>query len=145
MAEHLFCKQVVGGSSPLLGSGEPMPKYQHDCDACKYLGTGICKVLGDGELDFYICNTSLGRSIIARYGSDGPEYISGALFCCVELTVLDKVALFAGLELEPDEKTRLLAVLSRMWKSTLSLEDYRNLNIYGVKDFGTGNIVFGKE
>ena len=122
-----------------------MPKYQYDCDACKYLGTGTCKLFGDGELDFYICKGSLGRSVIARFGSDGPEYISGPLFCCAELTPLDKMALFAGLELEPDEKDRLLSVLSRMWKSTLSLDDYRKLNIYGVKDFGCGNVVFGKE
>jgi hypothetical protein len=82
--------------------------------------------------------------MIARYGSEGPEYTSAPLFSCEMLTALDKVALFARLELLPEEEKRLLGVLARMWKSKLTIEDYRNLNIYGVGDFGVGNVVFDK-
>lgn len=121
-----------------------MPKYQHDCEKCKYLGTGTCPALGEDEFDFYICTSSIGRSIIARYGSEGPEYTSGVLFGCEELTALDKVALISGLELLPEEEKRLLGVLARMWRAKLTNEDYRNLNIYGTRNFGTGNVVFDK-
>ena len=121
-----------------------MPKYQHDCEKCHYLGTGKCPALGEDEFDFYICTGSIGRSMIARYGSEGPEYTSAPLFSCEMLTALDKVALFARLELLPEEEKRLLGVLARMWKSKLTIEDYRNLNIYGVGDFGVGNVVFDK-
>lgn len=131
-----------------------MPKYQHDCEKCHYLGTGKCPVLGEDEFDFYICTGPTGRSMIARYGSEGPEYTSGVLFGCEELTDLDKVALFAGLELLPEEERRLLGVLARMWRAKLTIEDYRELNIYtnsiyGTtvygEDFGPGNVVFDKE
>ena len=47
-----------------------MKKYQHDCDHCEYLGTYL-------EHDVYICqNSGSPGSIIARYGDDGPNYIS---------------------------------------------------------------------
>ena len=121
-----------------------MPKHQHDCEKCHYLGTGKCPALGEDEFDFYICTGSIGRSMIARYGSEGPEYTSAPLFSCEILTALDKVALFARLELLPEEEKRLLGVLARMWRANLTIEDYRNLNIYGTGDFGAGNVVFDK-
>jgi hypothetical protein len=48
------------------------PRYQHDCQKCKYLGQFE-------EYDFYWCkshNLPTLDSILARYGSDGPEYLS---------------------------------------------------------------------
>lgn len=41
------------------------PKFQHDCKACYF----IRNVNG---YDVYTCN----GSIIARYGNDGPDYVS---------------------------------------------------------------------
>ena len=118
-----------------------MTKYQHDCEKCHYLGTGKCPALGEDEFDFYICTGPTGRSMIARYGSEGPEYTSGVLFGCEELTDLDKVALFAGLELLPEEEKRLLGVLARMWRQTI---DYLGVNTYGnhYLNFGYGNVVW---
>lgn len=64
------------------------------------------------------------------------------------------MALFARLKLEPEEEKRLLSVFAHMWKSKLTIEDYRELNIYADsiygttvygKDFGPGNVVFDKE
>lgn len=47
-----------------------MPKFQHDCDTCTFLGTFF-------DHDVYHCGNNMGNgSIIARYGSDGPEYAS---------------------------------------------------------------------
>lgn len=47
-----------------------MPKYQHDCTKCKYLG----RTIGNGKIvDLYVHNDTL----IARYGDDGPDYYSG--------------------------------------------------------------------
>lgn len=45
------------------------PKWTHDCNACKYIGS----MHSDrGLLDWYTCK----NSVIARYGDDGPEYWS---------------------------------------------------------------------
>lgn len=50
------------------------PLYKHDSDCCEYLGTR------DG-FDVYICVHQVGGpTYIARYGSEGREYVSGALF-----------------------------------------------------------------
>lgn len=62
------------------------PQYQHDCDACQFLGRYAQKVVyvnGDQELmsfDLYFCKgaaaSSLGGTIIARHASKGSEYSS---------------------------------------------------------------------
>lgn len=51
-----------------------MPTYEHDCDDCRFLGAH--KV--DGQtLDLYVCEDGfMGNSLIARFGSEGPEYSS---------------------------------------------------------------------
>lgn len=47
------------------------PKFTHDCDRCIFLGQ-------DAEHDFYFCpSPSEMHTVIARYGNDGPEYLSG--------------------------------------------------------------------
>lgn len=46
----------------------------HDCQGCTYLGS--CR----GH-DLYFCGTQIGDpTVIARYGDDGPEYMSGLPF-----------------------------------------------------------------
>lgn len=48
------------------------PRFTHDCTRCVFTGA-------DAEYDFYFCPGSLGGSIIARFGNDGPEYASSAV------------------------------------------------------------------
>ncbi len=47
------------------------PKFDHNCDSCKYLGS-------DDEHDFYHCQSTI-ETVIARYGDNPPDYISGLL------------------------------------------------------------------
>ncbi len=56
------------------------PKYTHDCENCKFLGTHqdhdlyFCDNLEkDSESDFF-------STVIARYGNEGSEYKSGMVF-----------------------------------------------------------------
>lgn len=47
------------------------PVHEHDCNRCVFHGT---RVGNNGRVvDFYTC----GDTVLARYGSDGPEYSSG--------------------------------------------------------------------
>jgi hypothetical protein len=48
------------------------PRWEHDCKRCQYLGTY-------GSVDMYFCDKQKigGLTVVARYGSDGPEYTSG--------------------------------------------------------------------
>ena len=46
------------------------PRYRHDCDVCKFLG--IFK-----DYDLYFCPQGGEPTVIARYSSDGPDYLSG--------------------------------------------------------------------
>jgi len=45
------------------------PRYQHDCDACTFLGQRL-------NHDLYSCGTGERVSLIARYSDDGPDYKS---------------------------------------------------------------------
>ena len=45
------------------------PALTHDCTACTFKGG---KIIDNKFYEFYTCNESL----IARFGNDGPEYIS---------------------------------------------------------------------
>lgn len=51
------------------------PKHKHDCDRCEFLG----RYEYEGQTyDLYTCEQLIGgRTVIARYGDDGPEYTSG--------------------------------------------------------------------
>ena len=124
------------------------PTYQHDCDSCRFLGHGPCTILakmhGDPkqEFDFYVCEGGRSRSFIARYGNRGSDYMSTGLLECVELTTLDKVALYNGLELTPDENTRLLRVFASMWKDKFNVRDAMALSTGTGCVFGSGNIVW---
>lgn len=50
------------------------PNWQHDCKQCTFLGT-----LHEGRdwWDFYYCRQHGIPTVIARFGDDGPEYMSG--------------------------------------------------------------------
>lgn len=45
-------------------------QFEHDCDNCVFLGNAL-------EADLYVCVGSMNTTVIARYGDDGPDYISG--------------------------------------------------------------------
>jgi hypothetical protein len=45
-----------------------VPQFKHDCDKCTFLASM-------GSHDFYYCSNS--PTVIARYGDEGPEYLSG--------------------------------------------------------------------
>ena len=47
------------------------PVYSHDCDSCLFLGA---KEVEGRLYDFYFCPKT--KSNIARYGADGPSYVS---------------------------------------------------------------------
>ena len=46
------------------------PRYQHDCDNCRYLGEY-------NEYDLYYCPQGGYPTVLARYGNQGEEYTSG--------------------------------------------------------------------
>lgn len=50
-----------------------MARFTHDCSACRPLGTSTLK---GRAYDWYVCGSGPYASIIARWGSDGPEYWS---------------------------------------------------------------------
>lgn len=62
-----------------------VPKYEHDCTSCEYLGSYTYDaplVQGTERLtaDLWCCPTCVGGpSLIARYGSNGPEYASAPI------------------------------------------------------------------
>lgn len=59
------------------------PKFNHDCDNCEFLGRHI-HLSEDGsyysgkELDLYFCSGE--PTVIARYGDEGSQYMSGMVF-----------------------------------------------------------------
>lgn len=120
-----------------------MEKYQHDCGTCCFLGHGPAPILSVGKtFDFYVCTSGIGRSFIARFGNRPEEYMSGPLLGTAELSRLDLVALFNGLELTPEEDTRLLRRLADMYRSKLSVRDYEKFSTGSRCVFGTGNALF---
>lgn len=60
-------------------------RHKHDCKNCIPLGQL-------NEHDLYYCSTE--PTVIARYGSDGPDYKSGMAFVGndIELTMAYKIA-----------------------------------------------------
>ena len=52
------------------------PRFEHDCEACVFLGASLTH-------DFYFCRGNVKKpveetaTVIARFGSDGPDYASG--------------------------------------------------------------------
>ena len=52
-------------------SAIPDPIYKHDCDVCIYLGSYQLTL----DYDLYLCQEY--STVIARWGSEGPQYDSG--------------------------------------------------------------------
>lgn len=62
------------------------PIYQHDCEACTFLGTWTGNQThfegttgGEGTWDLYFCGTHTRGSVICRYGDEGSEYCSSSI------------------------------------------------------------------
>jgi len=54
---------------------EDAPRYKHDCENCVFLGNFTLDVT---YYDFYVCAAGKNIStVVARYSSDDPDYISG--------------------------------------------------------------------
>ena len=49
----------------------PDPIYKHDCDFCIYLGSYQLYL----DYDLYLCKA--GKTLVARWGSEGNQYDSG--------------------------------------------------------------------
>lgn len=117
-------------------------KFEHDCDNCKFFGQATYQ---DKECDFYIC-TSVAtneRSIIARYGSGGPEYSSSPFLGCVDLTRLDWFVLSRGIELTEEDKNKLIKVLLAARKDKLGMQGFREHGLFVPTD--EEEQMFGKE
>lgn len=52
------------------------PIYKHDCNNCQFLG--YFEHEHYGTVDLYFCNHT--PTVVARYGHDGWEYMSGMIF-----------------------------------------------------------------
>jgi hypothetical protein len=53
-------------------------RYKHDCKKCIYLGDYL-------EYDLYFCEKE--PTVIARYGNEGEEYISGLPFAKISESI----------------------------------------------------------
>lgn len=54
------------------------PRYTHDCAKCVFLGQAHDD---EGSHDLYLCEQGgIEKTVIARFGDDGPEYRSGMAF-----------------------------------------------------------------
>ncbi len=104
------------------------PKFKHDCKHCVFLGHAKNR-------DWYSCQANIGRSIIARFSDDGPDYNSTPLFCCAELTPIEKMALSLGLELSKKEKKKLFKILLRQEKNKLGIEYVPGDELIGESDY----------
>jgi hypothetical protein len=51
------------------------PLFKHDCDCCTFLGNNT-----RNDMDLYYCPQSGSPTVIARYGDEGHEYMSGIVF-----------------------------------------------------------------
>jgi hypothetical protein len=73
------------------------PRFVHDCDQCKFLGTH-----DDNEVtyDLYYCGQGGFPTVIARFGHEGPEYLSGLHSCSPPLQEAKSRAKDNGLSTE---------------------------------------------
>lgn len=70
-----------------------IPKWDHNCDNCVYLGTD------SKGCDWYVC-TDVGndRNIIRRYGFEPHEYESSPIAGTIQMTRLERLAARMGFE-----------------------------------------------
>lgn len=70
-------------SNPSISESKPaQPHYQHDCESCVYLGSYTINPDWDGgstTYDLYHCGNQY-PTVIARYSSEGGDYLSGLIF-----------------------------------------------------------------
>lgn len=74
-------------------TSEITPTFVHDCERCTFLGH-------ERRHDLYFCTQGgIAKTIIARYGDDGPEYMSGLGLVDLEpvLMVAKQLAIKRGL------------------------------------------------
>jgi hypothetical protein len=67
-------------TSSVVYMNDPQHKYyKHDCNKCVYLGSySFCKKDLWKKYDLYFCGQGgTGNTLVARYGDEGPEYLSG--------------------------------------------------------------------
>lgn len=58
------------------------PRHRHDCDDCEFLGVADGTNPGgddSDDFDLWFCARCDEGSLIARYGNDGPNYISSPI------------------------------------------------------------------
>ena len=53
------------------------PLHEHDCEDCKFLGNFEDQ---HGRYDLYFCPQHGAPTLIARWSSNGPDYMSGLVF-----------------------------------------------------------------
>lgn len=71
---------IVVIQGPRRSTGKP--RYQHDCQNCRFMGS-------ISKYDIWVCDhPTIGPSIIARYGNDGPQYAS---MCDHNRTTISKI------------------------------------------------------
>ena len=65
---------VIARRKGLRPTKRDTPRYTHDCTNCTFLGQ-------HKEFDLYVCAVDKKiNTVIARYSSDSPDYISGLTF-----------------------------------------------------------------
>ncbi len=55
----------------------PTPEFEHDCTTCTFLGTVTAATGRIVDLWFHDGSRGGERTAIARFTSDGPDYVSG--------------------------------------------------------------------
>lgn len=76
--EMRVARAAIRWANSRHASATASPHHAHDCNACTFLGR-------HGKYDLYYCRKQgvepdVMATVIARYGSDGPDYQSGMAF-----------------------------------------------------------------
>jgi hypothetical protein len=91
---------------------DPVPaRFNHDCDQCRYLGQ-------IDKYDLYVCKSGAGEaSVIFRYGDDGPNYASTAIFASTLTTIQNDISGLTDDELLVYAAVREMpSILLNIWK-----------------------------
>lgn len=64
-----------------------LPAYDHDCEKCVFLGHHTRH--REAVHDLYFCEK--GPTVVARYGDEGPSYISGISFAAQDHFIAEAV------------------------------------------------------
>lgn len=102
---------------------EPEKRFVHDCSTCVFKGQGFF----DGQpVDWYTCTSPNGlRTVIARFGNEGPQYACARVGETVEPTRVVMAALAQGLDLEQDERNLLLKQLLARFRQSMGPDFWR--------------------